>query len=108
MIKENKVDFLSVTSRTKTVDSFINKIQRKSYKNPEKENFDFAGIRVITFIETDVDKVSNIIEANFEVHPEKSLNKTDELGVDRFGYRSVHLVCDLGTTRCSLGEFSRY
>jgi putative GTP pyrophosphokinase len=108
LLKNADIDYLSVSCRTKTLDSFLEKIQRKEYKTPEDENTDFSGVRIITYIESDVSKVGNIIKESFKVYPKLSFDKSEELGVDRFGYRSVHFVCDLGSDRTKLPEFKLY
>lgn len=108
LIRHAGIDYLSVTSRAKSVVSFIDKAQKKQYKKPEEQITDLAGVRVITFIESDVARVGELVESSFHPHPALSLDKTDELGIDRFGYRSVHFVCDLGAERCNLPEFSMY
>jgi len=108
LIKDARIDHLNVTSRTKTVESFLEKAQRKPYKDPEKEVTDLAGIRIITFIDSDVKKVGDLIKTSFNIHRQESLDKTDELGIDRFGYRSLHFICDLGKDRVKLPEFKVY
>ena len=108
LLRNARIDYLSVTSRAKTSQSVLGKIRRKTYKNPEQEITDLAAIRVITYIESDVTKVSAVIDSAFNVHPTESLDKSEELGTDRFGYRSVHFVCDLGPDRTKLPEFSPY
>lgn len=107
LIRNAGIDYLSVTSRTKSVDSFLEKTERKGYTNVA-EITDVSGIRVITFIDSDVKKACDLIKSSFNVYPEKSLDKSDELGIDRFGYRSVHFVCDLGSDRIKLPEFALY
>ncbi len=69
---------------------------------------DLAGIRVITLIEADVQKVCNLISSMFNVHTEDSINKSEKLGEEKVGYRSVHFVCDVGKEREKLPEFSAY
>lgn len=108
LIKNVKIDYLSITARTKEIDSFVEKIGRKNYQNPSQEVTDLAGIRVITFIESDALKVNELIKNSFNVDDSKSLDKSDELGIDKFGYRSFHFVCDLGEARCALPEFSLF
>lgn len=108
LIKNAKIDYLSITSRTKEIESFVEKIGRKNYQNPAQEITDLAGIRVITFIESDALKVNELIKNSFTVDASKSLDKSDELGIDKFGYRSFHFVCDLGTARCALPEFKLF
>lgn len=108
LLSRHHIDHLSVTRRAKTMDSVLEKTQRKDYDDPKKDIHDFAGIRVVTYIESDVDKTVDLIRRTFNVHKDKSLDKTTELGIDRMGYRSVHLVCDLGDNRESLPEYAPY
>lgn len=108
LLKKEGIEILSVSGRAKTTESFAEKIERKGYSNPAQQMTDLCGIRIITYIEDDVDKVCAIIEKSFKVHFDKSLNKSDELEVDRFGYRSVHFVCDLGKKRTGLPEYDLY
>lgn len=108
LLKEKQIDHLSVTGRAKSLDGLLEKMQRKEYSNPKTDVHDLAGIRVITYIESDVEKAVHLVRSAFNVHPDKSLDKTTELGVDRIGYRSVHLVCDFGASRASLPEYAPY
>lgn len=107
LLREKQIDYLSVTSRTKTVKSLEDKLKRKGYEKAP-DIHDYTGIRVTVFIESDVEKVSALIHSSFNVHQDKSLDKSVELGVDRIGYRSRHLVCDLGKARESLPEYAAY
>jgi putative GTP pyrophosphokinase len=108
LLKHNKIDYVDIPHRAKAVDSFQEKIRRKKYKDPKSEMTDLAGIRVIAYIEADVAQVSKLIQSSFNVHADSSVDKTTDLGEDRFGYRSVHYVCDIGQNRETLPEFSPY
>jgi putative GTP pyrophosphokinase len=108
LLRKEKIQFHSISSRTKSKISLEEKIQRKGYANPKKECHDIAGIRIITFIESDNELAANIVKRAFNWHPDKSLDKLSELGDDRFGYRSIHFVCDLGEKRLELPEFQVY
>lgn len=108
LLQNEQIDFIDVTFRAKTIDSFAEKIRRKKYRTPQTEMTDLAGIRVITLIERDIDRVSNLIQKSFNVHTASSVDKSVDLGSDRFGYRSVHFVCDIGKARESLPEFLPY
>ena len=108
LLTNAKVDYLSVTQRPKSLESFAEKIERKGYTDPRSEVTDLAGIRIITFIEADVKRVCDVIRRSFHVDEDRSLDKAQELDVDRFGYRSIHFVCDLGESRAALPEFSLY
>lgn len=104
LLKSKGVDYLSVSGRTKEKKSALEKITRKKYKVPSKEMTDLSGIRIIVFIESDVKKVSEIIEEAFKIDEENSSNQDKKLSVDRIGYRSVHFVCDIGNDRATLPE----
>ncbi|MFC1743040.1 GTP pyrophosphokinase family protein [Candidatus Riflebacteria bacterium] len=110
ILKKNKINYLTVENRVKTLDSFEEKIRRedKDYKDPFKDMADFTGIRVITYLEDEVASVGRIIRKSFNTHVEQSINKTEELGPDRFGYRSVHYICDIGRDREKLPESEPY
>jgi putative GTP pyrophosphokinase len=98
LLRLNKFNFHSVTSRAKTVKSYRKKASKEKYKEPRKEITDMAGVRVITYTDSDANKVAEIIKeaSKFEISPELSVDKSQELGVDRVGYRGIHYVANLG------------
>lgn len=107
LLKSQKIDFLAVSARTKTLDSLIEKIEKKGYQATE-DITDIVGVRIITYIESDVKRACDIIESAFQVHREKSGDKSAALQSNEIGYRSVHYVCDLGTTRVTLPELAQF
>lgn len=106
LLTSNNIDYLAVTGRTKKTSSIHEKIKRKSYKQPDKQLTDISGIRIIVYFESDVEKVSNLIEKAFSVDADNSLNKQSLLASNQLGYRSIHYVCDLGEERHRLPEFN--
>lgn len=102
------IDYLDVSFRAKELESLSRKIGLKNYRDPAGEITDLAGIRIVTFIERDVDKASELIKNNFCIHEKDSTDKTTNLGHDRFGYRSKHFICDIGEARGKLSEFAPY
>ncbi len=105
-----KISFVDVPYRHKTKKSFLKKIDDKLAEkdySPELMT-DLAGIRVITLIEADVQKVCELIQTMFNVHAADSVNKSKKLGEEKVGYRSVHFVCDVGEVRGNLPEFTAY
>jgi putative GTP pyrophosphokinase len=108
MLENAKIPFLSITFRTKTIESVLDKNRRKKYRSPEKEITDFAGVRVITYISSDASKVSELIKKYFSVDESKSLNKGSILASDQVGYHSFHYICSFSENRLSLPENSAY
>lgn len=105
-----QISFVDVPYRSKTKKSFLKKIEDKLIEkdySPESMT-DLAGIRIITLIESDVQKVCDLVSAMFNVHQADSVNKSEKLGEEKVGYQSVHFVCDVGAKRENLPEFSLY
>jgi len=104
VLDAESVNYHSISSRAKEVESFQRKASREKYKDPLVEITDMAGVRVITYIQSDAVKVANLVKKAFAVIPKHSVDKSVELGTDRVGYRSIHLVATLGKTREQLPE----
>ncbi len=105
LLVEREIDFLSVTGRTKDRSSILEKIKRKRYNSPSSDLTDISGVRIIVFIESDLENVGNIIRDSFHIDVKNSSNKIDRLSSDQVGYRSIHFVCELGQVRNQLPEF---
>jgi len=108
ILDEEGITYYEITSRCKDVKSFKDKIEKKGYENPKDEIFDFSGIRVITYVESEVKKVCEVINNEFNIIEEHSVDKTKELKDDQFGYRSVHYVAKLNNERSGLPEYNKY
>ena len=67
---------------------------------------DYIGVRVITYVIYDMEKVSNIIKKEFNVDKNNSINKSKELGNDKMGYRSIHYIASINNNRKALPEYS--
>jgi ppGpp synthetase/RelA/SpoT-type nucleotidyltranferase len=94
-------------SRTKTVQSFEEKIARigKSYLNPNEDVTDFAGIRIILQSLNDLPKVVTVIRKELEVDASRSVSKKENLDPDCFGYLSEHFIVRIKEPRTQLPEW---
>lgn len=90
LISEAGISVLTVASRVKDVDSFLEKCNRKSYSSPFTDNTDFVGIRVITYLPGDVTAIIEEIRKSFVIV--ESNDKANNLAANEFGYRSHHLL----------------
>ncbi|MGA0595827.1 GTP pyrophosphokinase [Enterovirga sp. CN4-39] len=104
-LRERGIEFLSVSGRAKDLSSALEKIGRKSYKQPQKQLTDLSGVRVITYFESQARLVADVIRELFDIDEKNSLDRSSILGSDRIGYRSAHFVCSLGRRRRSLPEY---
>ena len=104
VLNDEGIEFLSINGRTKDKKATLEKINRKSYSDPERQLTDLTGIRVITYLDHQVRAISDIRET-FEVDAENSMDRSQILGSDKVGYRSVHFVCSLGSDRKNIREY---
>ena len=107
-LDQDKIPYDSVTSRAKSLESFTSKAKKDKYSDPINEIKDLAGIRVITYLESDVQKVAEIVEKLFVIDKSNSIDQSKLLGSDRVGYRSVHYIAEFTKTRCKLPEFKLF
>ncbi|MHC8402662.1 GTP pyrophosphokinase [Pseudomonas sp. MDT1-17] len=81
-------------SRAKTLNSFLEKLNRKSYTDPFNQLDDLAGVRVVCLYNSDIPKVTEIIRTEFEIVQE--IDKREELETNKFGYIGNHFIIRLG------------
>lgn len=93
-VSEHAIETASITSRAKTLDSFLEKLQRKNYGDPFDELTDLAGVRTVCLYHSDISKIAEIIRSEFEVV--EDVDKLDGLAVDQFGYGARHFIVRLG------------
>lgn len=110
LLADGAIDVAQIESRTKTVDSFAEKVRRKSgkYADPLAEMTDLAALRVIAYFPADVLRIGALLEEHFEVDWPNSHRQDAEALSDRFGYRSDHYVVRLSPARVGLPEYSRF
>lgn len=108
LIKMHEIEYHSITYRTKDLDSLLTKAEHKNYADPKSEIQDYAGVRIVTFVKSDVLKICELIEREFNIDVENSSDKSGELGEDKVGYRSIHYVAKLNEQRSELAEYSLF
>jgi len=107
ILDEKGIEHHIINSRTKTISSFSKKISNSKYRN-HSDLTDLAGIRVITYVEDSIPHICKIIEENFKIDKENSLDKGKNLGLDKVGYKSVHFVAELPDSRVKLTEYKKF
>jgi putative GTP pyrophosphokinase len=109
LLKSEGINFHRVDHRIKSPESAADKVARKVGEDGEPrtlESFtDLLGLRVITYFQDEVDAVAQLLARQFLVDEQNSVNKTETLDPDRFGYASVHYVAQLSESRAALPEY---
>ena len=109
ILSEENISYNAITYRLKDEESLRGKIDHKSDKYSCLEDLtDIAGVRVITYYSDDVDKVADIVEKEFSVDRENSIDKREALEPDRFGYCSVHYVVEMSQERLKLRGYQSF
>lgn len=107
-LKTQKVCVAYSSNRAKTIDSAYEKAKKQikvgdryklKYSDPKNEIMDFAGVRLVVYLPSEIDAVCNVVEQLFANHIRKddSENKADRLGKDKVGYLSIHYVIEINT-----------
>jgi len=92
--KSKGLTYANVIGRVKTVESVIEKIERKKIQNPSEDIFDYAGIRIVCLFEEEKEKFAKLVENVFIVTWKE--NKKTNLGPNQMGYQSLHFCVRFG------------
>jgi ppGpp synthetase/RelA/SpoT-type nucleotidyltranferase len=107
-VEANGIQVLGVTSRVKSKASVRRKLERTDREGDIGSLTDILGIRIITYFRDEVDAVARLIEEEFKIDAERSVDKRAALDPDRFGYLSLHYIAQLNQNRSQLVEYRTY
>ena len=93
------INYLTVTGRAKSVASFADKAARMAdgapvFADPLREITDQIGLRVITYVQSDVQAVVDLLDDQVIVHDDRDMGR-ETASEGRFGYASRHLLIGL-------------
>jgi len=99
--------YQSITYRVKEKASFQKKYSKKEYASPA-EMTDMAGVRIIAYTTSDVERICGLIQQDFAIDEKNSGDKAKDMRSNEVGYLSVHYIVSLSDQRRKLGEYERY
>ncbi len=96
LLDDAGINYLSVTGRTKSVASFAVKAHRRvdgrpAFSDPMREITDQIGVRVITFVHSDVSAVADLLASAMTVLDDRDMGQ-ETAREGRFGYSSRHVL----------------
>ncbi|WP_292605636.1 (p)ppGpp synthetase [Nocardioides sp. REDSEA-S30_B4] len=99
ILDEAGINYLTVTGRAKSVASYAAKVARTVdgrpvYPDPQRDITDQIGLRVITYVHSDVQAVVDLLDDQVAVHDDRDLGE-ETASEGRFGYASRHLLVGL-------------
>ncbi len=104
-LKEHKIIPAYISSRVKELNSAYEKAKKQvdgdngtvlKYNDPKNQIMDFAGVKVVLYLPSELEETINIFENLFneDILRSESENKVERLGIDSVGYLSVHYVIE--------------
>lgn len=110
ILDEAGINYLTVTGRAKSVSSFAAKAARTVdgkpvFDDPLRQITDQIGIRVITYVHSDVQAVADLMEDQVVVLDDRDMGR-ETASEGRWGYASRHLLVGLDPAREGHDEFA--
>lgn len=99
MLDDAGINYLTVDGRTKSIESFASKAHRSAdgvpiYSDPLAEITDQIGVRVITYLLSDVQAVADLLSDQLVLISDRDMGQ-ETASEGRFGYASRHLLIAL-------------
>lgn len=93
LLNQEEIQYVDLQYRTKSIDSFEDKIHRKNHpRNPLTKFTDLSGSRIILYYPEDIKDVEDLIRENFIIDWENTVNKKEQLPENTFGYSGIHYI----------------
>lgn len=105
LLDEAGINYLTVTGRTKSVESFAGKAGRTvdgqlAFPDPLRQITDQVGVRVVTYVLADVTAVADLLGDQLRVLDDRDMGQeTAQEG--RWGYASRHVLVELDDARAA-------
>ncbi len=104
---ENQYEYYAITSRVKDINCLSSKIVKYKYENLDQIT-DIAGIRIITYYADTVRLIAAMIENEFDIDVDNSIDVRKSFDPDRAGSISVHYVIKLKDELLKLDDYSGF
>lgn len=108
LLEQENISYHSIENRVKEKNSLSRKIDGKNKYQHLSEITDIVGLRIISYFETDVEKIVALLSKEFKIDEVNSIDKKKILDPDRFGYLSYHIICSINDERAQLREYKNY
>lgn len=105
--KDRGINCVNVEKRAKDETSLRDKITRKKYTSL-LECTDLAGVRVVCTYQDEIERIGAVLGDLFDIDQNNSIDKTEPIGTDRFGYKSSHFVISLRSDQLKEARYKRF
>jgi len=109
LLDDAGINYLSISGRAKSVPSFATKADRTDagrplYPDPLEEITDQIGVRVITYLHSDVAAVADLLGDQLKILDDRDMG-LETASEGRFGYASRHLLVTPDQTRDAHADY---
>lgn len=101
-LAEAGIDVLGVFQRIKTIQSILDKAERKGMADPSTQMYDICGVRVVCYYVSDLKRIDELINRELRVYERE--DKSDQIEPIAFGYRSIHYIVGVPEEWLTLSE----
>lgn len=105
LLKKHKITPITIQCRVKDVDSLEKNFKGGKYKTKEINDYtdiiDLAAIRVVFYLESDLEKFSNVLIEEFK-------NQEPKNKWSKNSYNAVHFIGELNEQRLVLSEYENF
>lgn len=108
LMRQTGIESNFISYRVKTKESLDKKITSKNKYKSLSEITDLVGFRIVAFYSTDIDAIAKIIDREFFIDEDNSIDKRKAIEPDRFGYMSLHYIVSLKDKRANLPEYINF
>lgn len=108
LLLSHGINIHSISVRVKERRSLELKVDSKGGYEKISDITDVVGLRIISHYADEVDLIANVIEQEFFIDKENSIDKRESLGTDRFGYLSLHYIVTIDEARSKLTEYKEF
>lgn len=99
------VNYHSIEVRVKNRDSLKTKIISKDHYDRIEDITDIIGVRIITYFSDQVDEIAKLMEREFVLDKQNSIDKRKVADPNYFGYSSLHYVMRMNGDRMQFFEY---
>jgi ppGpp synthetase/RelA/SpoT-type nucleotidyltranferase len=93
-LRDRNIAISYIKHRAKELNSFLEKLERKKYKDPFSEITDLSGVRIVCLYSSDIEKIEDVIFDIFDVV--EKVDKRIAQPSEDYGYSAVHFLVKLG------------
>lgn len=105
-LDERNIIIAYSSAREKSIESLQEKCQRTiydkskekyvyKYNDPRNQITDFAGVRIVAYLNSDISSIRNVVESIFSIDIENSIDKVTLMHENEVGYLSIHYIVSL-------------